>query len=248
MAKLSDVADDDVFAIPGVDDLFAAHPADFVRLRDELAKRLKTDGGKSAAAAVKKLRKPSAVAGAVNRVARSDPQGIADLLDAAVEVRAAQAQAVKGGDAAGLRTASRRWRELVQATAAKAAAVAGAQYRDEAAATIEAASADEELRGLLVAGRLMAALSPSGFGLAGMPDPPERLHDGVVPAEHEQLRQEAPPPPEPQEDLQEQKRLRERAAAREKAVHRLRRAEQRLEVAQRAVEEAEAALRALEDS
>jgi hypothetical protein len=229
--------DADVFVIPGVDELFAADPADFVRRRDELAKQLKKDGDKDATAAVKKLRKPSAVAGAVNRVARTNPDQIEELLAAADEVRAAQARAVEGRDAEGLRTASRKWRALINAAAAKAAEAAGAQYRDEAASTFEAASADEELRALLKSGRLTTALSPSGFGLAGMPDPPERVRE-VLPEP-----EEATPEPDPAEE----KRRQERVAAREKAVHRLRRAEQRLEVAQKAVEEAEDALRALGD-
>ncbi len=224
-----------------IDDLFVGELGDFVRRRDELAKQLKKDGDKEAAGAVKALRKPSAVAWAINHVARRDRDRVTEVFEAADAVRAAQARAVEGRDAEGLRTASRRWRELVQAAAAEAAEIAGSQYRDEAAATIEAASADEELRQLLAAGRLTTALSPSGFGLAGMPDPPERVREVV------DVDREPEAEPEPKVDAAAEKRQREREAERSKAVHRLRRAEQRLEVAQQAVADAQAALRALDD-
>jgi hypothetical protein len=222
-----------------IDDLFVGDLADFVRRRDDLVRQLRKDGDKDAAAAVKQLRKPSAVAWAVNQVARQERERVAELLAAADEVRAAQARAVEGRDADGLRTASRKWRGLINAAAAKAAEAAGAQYRDEAASTFEAASADEELRALLTAGRLTSALSPSGFGLAGMPDPPERMRE--TPPEPEP--EPAPHEPEPivEENPKARKRLEEREAELTKAVHRLRRAEQRLEAAQQAVEEAAAA-------
>ncbi len=222
-----------------VDELFVGEVGDFVRRRDELVRQLKKDGNKDAATAVKALRKPSAVAWAVNQVARRQPAAIDELVAAAQAVHAAQARAVQGGDGSSLKETTAAWRGRVRALAADVAGDAGEQYRDEAAATFEAASTSEELAALLKAGRLMTALSPSGFGLGGMPDPPERLREVHPPEQEADSEPEADA--EPQEDPAARKRLDERESALQKAVHRLRRAEQRLEAAKRAVEEAAAA-------
>lgn len=221
-----------------VDELFVGEIGEFVRHRDELVRQLKKDGDKDAAAAVKALRKPSAVAWAVNQVARRQPDAIDELVAAAEAVHAAQARAVQGKDGSSLKETTAAWRGRVRALAAEVAGVAGEQYRDDAAATFEAASTSDELSALLKAGRLVTALSPSGFGLGGMPDPPEPRRE-VRPAEDEAVAvPEAEAEAEPQEDPAARRRLDEREAVLVKAVHRLRRAEQRLEVAQRAVEEA----------
>ncbi len=232
----------DVFALPGVDDLFAVELAEFVARRDALVKELKKAGDKAGAAAVKALRKPSAVAWAVNQVVRREPDDVTALITAGQAARDAQAKAVQGKDDGGLRTAARDWRARIQSLATAAARLAGDQYRDDAAATFEAASADGGLAEVLKAGRLVAAIEPSGFGLAGMPDPPER-----APREHFEPEpvavadEPAPAEPAPVVDEAAVKRLAGREAALEKATHRLRRAEQRLDVARQAVEEANAA-------
>ena len=234
----------DVFAVPGVDDLFAAELTQFIASRDALVKQLKSDGDKAAAAAVKALRKPSAVAWAVNQVVRREPDDIAALIAAGQAVRDAQAKAVQGKDDGGLRTAARDWRARIHGMATAAARIAGDQYRDDAAATFEAASADGALAEVLKAGRLVAAIEPTGFGLAGMPDPPERpAREHFEPEPHPVAAPNPEPEPEPEPVVDEValKRLAEREAALEKATHRLRRAEQRLDVARQAVDDANAA-------
>src|SRR3954451_6368494 len=100
----------DVFALPGVDELFELSLADFVARRDALVKQLKADGDKAGAAAVKALRKPSAVAWAVNHVSRRAPKEVAALIAAGRDVRSAQARAVQGRDDGGLRSATQAWR------------------------------------------------------------------------------------------------------------------------------------------
>jgi hypothetical protein len=243
----------DLFAVPGVDELFDAALADFIAGRDELVKELKKQGDKAAAAAVKALRKPSTVAWAVNQVARRDGDDIDALLEAARAVRAAQVKAVRGEGDGGLRNASREWRAVIQSLASSAAAFVGDQYRDEAAATFEAASADDELASMLRNGRLSAAVSPGGFGLAGMPEPLERRSAvdvaGFEPESRPRVKGDADAAetadaPEAVAERDErriaaaQKHLDEREAALEKATLRLRRAEQRLDVAQQAVDDA----------
>src|SRR5205809_4596366 len=113
----------DVFDVAGVDELFDVDLAEFVARRDALVKQLKADGDKDSAAAVKALRKPSAVAWAVNHVARHAAKEIAALVAAAGDVRAAQARAVQGKDDGTLRTATQTWRAHVRAMGDRAAAV-----------------------------------------------------------------------------------------------------------------------------
>jgi hypothetical protein len=231
----------DVFDVGGVDELFSGDLADFVKRRDELAKQLRKDGEKEAAAAVKALTKPSRAAWAVNQVARTSSTEIDELIRAGQAVRDAQADAVRGKDVGSLRTSQTKWRDIVRALAGKAAATAGEQYRDDAAATFEAASTDEQLAALLKAGRLTAGLSPSGFGLAGMPEPPDRPARERREPTHESVDVEPPPRDDRAIEIA-RKQLEEREEALTKAVHRLRRAEQRLEVAQQAVDEAAVAV------
>ena len=167
------VSEAELFELDGVDDLYAVEPSEFVAKRTETVKALKAAGDKATATAVAKLPKPTVVAWAVNQVARRDAAAIDELLSVSAKVRDAQAQAVRGEDAASLRTASRERRRLLQELADAAASFAGATHRDEAAVTLDAASLDEEHAQVLRAGRLTRALEPSsGFGLADMPDPP----------------------------------------------------------------------------
>ncbi len=251
--------DVDVFAVSGVDELFDVALADFVARRDALAKELKKDGDKAGAAAVEALRKPSAVAWGVNQVARAEPGDIEALLAAGQAVRDAQAKAVQGKDDGALRTAAQDWRGRIQALATAAARLAGDQYRDGAAATFEADSVGEELGAALKAGRLVAAAEPTGFGLAGLPDPPDCPDPAIAPGNASPSAQvrarfdeandepivDEPAIDEPAIDAEAEtrsaaarKRLAEREAALEKATHRLRRAEQRLDAARQIVDEA----------
>lgn len=213
-----------------VDELFAGSLDDFIKRRDALVRQLKKDGDKDTAASVKALRKPSTAAWAVNQVARRSTAAIDDLVASARDVHDAQARAVQGKDSSGLRAATDAWRKRIHALAADVAKEAGAHYRDDAAATFEAASTSAEWAAVLKAGRLMTTLSPSGFGLQDMPDPvlsPRAAEEQAVePERDEEAMAEA------------RAQLSKLDAALEKATHRLRRAEQRLDQARDAVAEA----------
>ena len=223
----------DPFDVPGVDALYDGDLEEFIARRDELVRQLKKDGEKDAAAAVKQLRKPSVVMWGVNQVARHNRDAIDDLVRAAGEVRAAQAKAVQGKDTGLLRSTTNDWRNRVRALAAEVAKLSGPQHRDDAAATFEAASANEALAETLRAGRLMSTLSPSGFGLEGMPEPPEELLVA------EPVEETKAPTRSASEIKEARRKLDEREAALEKTLHRLRRAEQRLEQAREGVIDAE---------
>lgn len=234
----------DPFSVEGIDALFEADLGGFVAARDALVKQLKASGDKDAAAAVKALRKPTTVAWGINRVIRAHADDVDALIAAASGVRAAQARAVQGNDAGGLREASQVWRAKLNQLAAAVGALVGDQYRDEAAASFAAASVDDALTETLRTGRFTTAVDAGGFGLAGMPDPPDRAARSVEPELEGSFAPEREPEPEPDPEVDEaavcaaRDALAEREKELEKALFRLRRAEQRLAQAREAVDHA----------
>jgi hypothetical protein len=139
-----------------------------VTARDRLAGELKTQGRSDEAAEVKKLRRPSLVAWAINAAARERPGEVAGLLDAGADLRRAQRKTLSGGGAKEMRqaTAARRAmiRTLVDA-AVDAIGARGTAHRDAISATLDAASVDDELRERLRGGILERESRPAaGFG------------------------------------------------------------------------------------
>ncbi len=104
--------------------LFQGAPEGFVAARDALAARLREQGRPEDASAVKRLRKPTVVAWALDQLAARDPDGVGALLDAGTEVRAAQQAALssKRGAAERLRSAGIARAAAVTHLAAAAAA------------------------------------------------------------------------------------------------------------------------------
>lgn len=87
------------------DELFRVDPSEFVARRDALARTLRQQGERDAAAEVKALRRPSLALWALNQVARDEPHVVQAVLDASDAARGAQADALGGGDASALRAA-----------------------------------------------------------------------------------------------------------------------------------------------
>lgn len=226
----------DAFDVPGVDALFDADLSDFIAARDALVKQRKAEGDKEGAALVKALRKPSTVAWGVNRVARTNPDDVAALLDAGAAVRDAQVKAVQGTDDGSLREKSKAWRERINALGAKVAVLIGEQYRDDAAASFEAASTDAHVADVVRRGRLTNAVEAAGFGLTGMPDPPARRTPEPEPSAEADVNADVVTDDAAIEVARDDVAQREKKL--EQALHRLRRAEQRLEQAREAVDEA----------
>ncbi len=87
--------------------LYSAPPEQFVAERNALAKRLADDGDSAGAARVKKLKKPSVPAWAVNRAAREAPGGSARRCSSpATSLPGAQRAAAGEG---GGESCARRW-------------------------------------------------------------------------------------------------------------------------------------------
>ena len=217
-----------------IDKLYGVPLDEFVHDRDELAKRLRREGEREAAEQVKKLRKPSAGAWALNQAVRRRRQETDGLLAAGERLRAAHESLMSGGDQAELRDAMREERELASGLADCAEAIAsetgksGPALRERVRSTLHAAAVDEEARDELARGRFVREREAVGLGPfgAGAVAPPPKTRP---------KRERAP--------AKTAKRVRAKepsAAEREKAAERER--QEQVAEAERAVEEAQAAL------
>lgn len=146
-----------------IHELFSAPLKDFVARRDELAKRLRADGDREAAAAVAALRKPTQSAWLANQVARCEPKLLKKLLRAGSALREAQSRTLAGEGAELLRDAAAREREAVEEIVAAARGflpagrLASESVLGELRDTLYAAARDEDVRRALSASRLERA-------------------------------------------------------------------------------------------
>jgi hypothetical protein len=110
-----------------------------------------------------------------NQLARNERMNVRALLTAGEQLREGQAELMRGGKADDLRRAEDSERRALTALldAGKGLADGDATLR-KLESTLRAAAVDPEARELLERGRLTKELTPSGFGLAGMPAPPKR--------------------------------------------------------------------------
>ena len=165
-----------------IDRLYALPLAEFTRERDELAKRLRKDGDRDAAAAVKALRKPSVPAWAINQVRRDRPDDVRTLLEVTEELHRVYAGIGSAGARERLGDAADMQRDLIRSLTRCAAQLldAGGHPSSEAtltkvADTLRAAALDMELRGEIADGRVVKERRAAGLGpLASMPAPAKR--------------------------------------------------------------------------
>ena len=221
-----------------IDKLYGVPLDEFVHDRDELAKRLRREGEREAAEQVKKLRKPSAGAWALNQAVRRRRKETDALLAAGERLRAAHESLMSGGDQAELRDAMREERGLASALADCAEAIAsetgksGPALRERVRSTLHAAALDEEARDELAKGRFVREREAVGLGpFGGAPATPARGR----------LKRDRAPTKGGKGGRAPAARAKERSAAeRDKAAERER--QERVAEAERAVEEARAAL------
>ena len=182
-----------------LDELYRAHPSEFVAARDELAKELRSDGESDEAGRVKKLRRPSAAAWLLNVVALTKPEALKEFAKATEALEKAQARALEGGDAGKWRAAAAREREAAEAVIDVAETVAGdaghpatKQALDLIDGTLRAAAADPELRERVLSGRLEREQSGATIGTAGLvATPPAAKPRGAVKGKDSAKKREA---------------------------------------------------------
>jgi hypothetical protein len=154
-----------------IDRLYGLPVEEFTAARNDLAKRLRAEGERAAPARVKELRKPTAAAGVVNRLARSERMNMRALLTAGERLRNAQAKLLKGGAPNAVHKAAEDERKALSALLDAARRDgAGEPVLRKVEQTLRAAAIDEEARELIKQGRLTEDLQPVGFGFS-----PEQL-------------------------------------------------------------------------
>ena len=181
--------------------LYREPPEEFVRARDALARELRDEGEREAAAAVKKLRRPSQSAWLINRVAIDEPELAKELADAAGDLVAVQRRMLEtGGDAADLRAAAENERgridrmvEAVRSVAAGHSKPVSATVIERVGQTLQAVGSDPDLRDQLVRGRIeqdhrAATIGlPDSVALAAPPRPRKRAESKDVKRARDEL-------------------------------------------------------------
>jgi hypothetical protein len=134
-----------------IDRLYGLAPEEFTRARNEAERDLRKAGEREDADRVRALRKPTAAAGAVNRVVRSHRAQVEAFLEAAARLR--DAQLAGKGDLAAAAQAER-------VALDKLVGLGGESVR----ATLEAAAVDDDVARDLLRARLVREPEPAGFG------------------------------------------------------------------------------------
>lgn len=198
--------------------LFTLPPEEFVGARDALAKRLRAEGARDGAQRVRQLRRPTVPAWAVDQLPRLHAQEVDLLIEAGSQLRLAQQQVLSGHGGAGpLREAAAHRREVVDRLAQHAARILADAGRDPdphrlaIAATLEAATVDDDAAAAVRSGTLSKELVPP----TGLEDLtlPAHLPAPPAPIEHEEPPDAtAPRRAELEQALREAKDRAERAA------------------------------------
>jgi hypothetical protein len=168
--------------LTGPPDLYGLALDEFIPARAALVKSLRTDGQRDEADRVSKLRKPSVAAWAVNQLVRTQPRGIASLVEAGDALQAAQGELLgKRGDAKSLQAAVAREREAVSRLVELAHGLLESDGQppsqtilDRVSQTLEAAALDEDARGAVEAGCLERELQHIGLGSGSLAAQPDR--------------------------------------------------------------------------
>ena len=232
-----------------VAELYGCDPDDFTPRRQELAAAAREAGQSAVAKQISGLRKPTRSAWVVNRLVRADPQVTARLAALAAELR--DGPSLDGTRIRELTTArSRLVDELTrQALQVSDLPAPPASLREEVTATLDAAIADPEVAANL--GTLVRAAHWAGFGLDPMtPFPADAPSPSVpktptgpatprTPKPAEPPPAEAPAPPTPAEVAAERDRRRQ---------EKIQLAERALAEADQAAESANLAEQDLEDT
>ena len=134
-----------------IDRLYGLPLAEFTGARNEAAREIRKAGDREAAERVKALRKPTAAAGAVNRLVREHRDEVEQFLRAATALRDAQFSG-KGDLAAATRQEHQALERLTRS--------GGAAVRQ----TLLAAAVDDDAAQQVLEARLERELEPRGFG------------------------------------------------------------------------------------
>lgn len=148
------------------DELYALAPEDFTASRNARATAAKRDGDRELAAAVQRLRKPTAGAWLLNQLVRQRRREVEEVLELGIRLRAAQGTL----GAADLRALDAQRRQLTRAVAQQAVAIglaAGRKVSTQVAAEVEetlrSAMVDPDAGTALATGLLTDTFSSNGL-------------------------------------------------------------------------------------
>jgi hypothetical protein len=149
------------------DELYGLTPAQFTAARDERAREVRAAGNRDAAAAIKKLARPTASAWLVNQLSRRAPEQMTRLYQ--VGEALAEAQRTLAGERLRELSGERRQAigDLIPAAGELAEELgqpASTAVLSEVRSTLEAVLADSGARSAVQSGRLTKALSYAGIG------------------------------------------------------------------------------------
>lgn len=153
------------------DELYGAAPSEFVAARRAAVARAKEAGDKALAKELGKLKKPTTTGWALNLLVRSGSEKVDEILDLGAALRSAQ-QALRGDE---LRSLTNHRAALLSSMTDRAAAAAAERGHPLSATTLRevgqslaAALSDPEIGADLRRGRMLGAVSYSGFGPASL--------------------------------------------------------------------------------
>jgi hypothetical protein len=209
-----------------IDRLYALPLEEFTTERDALAKRLRKEGEREAADAVKGLKKPSVAVWAVNQVRRDRPEDVRRLLEVSEELHRVYAGLSSAGARERLEEAADMQRDLIRSLVRCASQLleAGGHNASEAnltkvADTLRAAALDEGLRAQVSAGTVVKEQRAAGLGpLSSLPARPK-----TKAAKKKAAKKKKPEPPKP-----DPKQVAEAQDAVERAKRQLEEAQKRL--------------------
>jgi hypothetical protein len=207
------------------DRLYSLPPEEFTAARKQAERELRKAGEREQADQVKALRKPSASAGAVNRLVRTHRTHVEAFLEAAVRLRDAQF-AGKGDVVAAAQAQQVALEELVD--------LGGESVR----ASLQAAAVDDKIACQLLAARFVREPEPAGFGTLLAHAEPAK----VSPAASANSGNRRSPGPARRNDSATQARLQEAKKLLRTAEGDERAAQQHWAQAQRNLEKAQAAV------
>lgn len=221
-------------------ELYQADPKDFIARRNELVAEARGHGDESAAEALKKLRRPTTAAWAVNLLRAHHAQQVDALVALGQEIRSAQRE-LRGDDLR--RLAQERTRLLDELTNQAVTLSAEAGYelagglRQQIEQTLNAALSDPESAAKVCAATLSKPLEYSGFGVEGATLP---VVPDTVPAKGERSEPASKPETVGEPDELTSRRAARHAARAAEAQHELERRTADAEAAQRELRSAEA--------
>lgn len=158
-----------------LDRLYTAPLEQFVKLRNDLAGRLRKEGDLAAATRIGALKKPSVSAWVVNQLARTDERDVQRMIKAGEALEKAQSDAISGAASGGFEAARAEEAaavRLLRTAAKQVLSSASPAILDRVTNTLRAAAATKGGRELIKQGRLAEDLEASGFeALSGVAVP-----------------------------------------------------------------------------